>query len=216
MNFKHPKADLKRRYILTFQFSLILSLLFLLALTKMELNSDADLSYMFQPDELDVSIELPPQIPPKTPPAPIKPWMPAEVPNDTPIEIEVNIPNLEIDSFLYEVPAQPSNNNDENQIFDSFGIEILPQMQGGLQKLYANIEYPEVARKAGIQGLVTIQFIVNKEGDVEDPTILRGIGGGCDEEVLRVIKLMKFSPGVQNGRIVNVKMAQSVRFELNN
>ena len=84
-------------------------------------------------------------------------------------------------------------------------------MTGGLKKFYS-----EIARKTGIDGIVIVQFIVNKMGEVESPQIIRGIGGGCDEEVLRVIKKMKFSPGIQNGILVNVKMSQSVRFQLKN
>ena len=53
-------------------------------------------------------------------------------------------------------------------------------------------------------------------GEVENPQIIRGIGGGCDEEVLRVIKKMKFSPSIQNGIVVKVKIYQSVRFQLKN
>ena len=51
-------------------------------------------------------------------------------------------------------------------------------MIGGLKKLYSEIKYPEIARKTGIDGIVIVQFIVNKMGEVESPQIIRGIGGG--------------------------------------
>lgn len=89
-------------------------------------------------------------------------------------------------------------------------------MKGGLKKLYSEITYPEKARAAGIEGRVYIEFIVDKNGKVAEPTLLRGIGGGCDEEVLKAIKLMEFTPGVQNGNLVKVRMSQVVVFKLNN
>ena len=85
-----------------------------------------------------------------------------------------------------------------------------------MQKFYSQLKYPEVAQKAGIEGLVTVSFIVNKEGEVSNIEILRGIGGGCDEEVIRVLKLTKFSAAIQNGRFVPVKMTQNIRFNLQN
>jgi protein TonB len=160
-------------------------------------------------------IELPPNTPPENPPAPIKPLIPIEVSDDTIIDDEPDIPNLEIDDFQYALPDAPEDIIEED-IFDVHGIEVLPAMHGGLIKLYSEIKYPEMARKAGIEGTVIVQFIVNKEGLVESPEIYRGIGGGCDEEVLRVIQKMRFSPGVQNGNLVKVRMAQAFRFQLQN
>ena len=216
MRQKHPKANLKKHYTIIFQISLILSLGFVLALTKIEIKQaeviDVDLIDCQLPETL---IELPPAIPKNDPPAPIKPLIPVEVPDDTILDEEPDIPNLEIDDFQYIIPDAPQDII-ENEIFDVHGIEVLPTMQGGLLKLYSEIDYPEIARKAGIEGTVIVQFIVNENGEVENPFIYRGIGGGCDEEVLRVIQLMQFSPGVQNGRLVKVRMAQSIRFQLNN
>ena len=73
-----------------------------------------------------------------------------------------------------------------------------------------------MAKRAAIEGKVIVQFTVNKLGEVENPEILRGIGGGCNEEVLRVLKKMKFSPGIQNDRPVNVRVTQTVVFKLTN
>lgn len=211
---KRFKSSLKANYVLFFQIGLIMSLSFFLALTKIHFNVDDTIQSVdeFEPEVL---IVLPPVIPPETPPAPLKPFMPVEVPDNSPIEIELDIPDLDITGFEYAIPEPPESEK-SNEIHDLWGIEVAPEMIGGIKELYKEVVYPEMAKKAGIEGLVTVQFIVNKKGEVEQPQILRGIGGGCDEEVLRVIRLMKFTPGVQNGNFINVRMAQSVRFELQN
>ena len=71
-----------------------------------------------------------------------------------------------------------------------------------------------MARRAGIEGRVTVQFIVNESGDVENAQVVRGIGGGADEEALRVVRQAKFEPGMQRGKPVRVRYALSVNFRL--
>lgn len=68
--------------------------------------------------------------------------------------------------------------------------------------------------QANIEGRVIVQFVINKEGDVTQPVVLRGIGGGCDEEALRVIKLAKFRPGMQRGKPVPVKYTIPILFKM--
>lgn len=92
-------------------------------------------------------------------------------------------------------------------------VEQMPQLHGSLDSLYRQIEFPELARKAGIQGRVMVEFIVNKKGNVEYPSVMRGLGGGCDEEALRVVKKAHFTPGKQQGKPVRVKYSLPVRFD---
>jgi len=85
-----------------------------------------------------------------------------------------------------------------------------------LQKfLGKNIEYPSLARDAGISGTVFVTFVVGKDGRVSAAKILRGIGGGCDKEALRVVnKMPKWKPGKQRGKPVKVQYNIPVRFTL--
>jgi protein TonB len=99
-------------------------------------------------------------------------------------------------------------------------VEEMPAYAEGNEALMrfisANLKYPELARKAGIEGRVYIYFIVNRDGTISNPELAKGIGGGCDEEALRVIKLLgKWIPGKQNGKPVKVKMAIPIVFKLN-
>jgi TonB family protein len=95
-------------------------------------------------------------------------------------------------------------------------VEEMPELIGGLAALQREIRYPETARRAGIEGRVYIQFIVNEQGDVENPRVIRGIGGGADEEALRVVSQAKFKPGVQRGRPVSVQYSLPIFFRLAN
>ncbi|RCR66940.1 TonB family protein [Larkinella punicea] len=93
-----------------------------------------------------------------------------------------------------------------------------PEFQGGLTALakflITNIQYPAEASRAGIQGRVTVSFVVDTEGNVDDVTVLRGIGHGTHEEAVRVVKATsgKWTPGVQQGRTVKVNYALAIYF----
>ena len=90
----------------------------------------------------------------------------------------------------------------------------MPSLKGGLSDLQKKVRYPEMARRAGIEGRVTVQFIVGIDGSIENPRVIRGIGGGCDEEAIRVVQSAKFTPGMQRGRPVRVQYSLPIVFRL--
>ena len=92
--------------------------------------------------------------------------------------------------------------------------EVMPELIGGLESLQESISYPEFARRAGLEGRVILQFIVNTDGSVSDAKVVRGIGGGCDEAALEAITNARFTPGLQRGRPVRVRFALPVTFRL--
>ncbi len=86
-----------------------------------------------------------------------------------------------------------------------------------LMHIYTNIKYPPQARESHIQGTVIASFIIEKDGSVTNAKILRGIGGGCDEEVVRIVNNMpNFLPGKQRGQNVRVQFNLPVKFKLDN
>ena len=93
-------------------------------------------------------------------------------------------------------------------------VEEMPELIGGLAALQREIRYPVIARKAGIEGRVILQFIIDEQGRVTESKVVRGIGGGCDEEALRAFQTMRFRPGKQRGKPVKVKMSLPVTFRL--
>jgi len=98
-------------------------------------------------------------------------------------------------------------------------VEEAPSYPGGdearIRFLQENIKYPQMARESGIQGTVYVTFVVEKNGSVTDVKVLRGIGGGCDEEAIRVIQAMPpWNPGKQRGKPVRVQFNMPIKFTL--
>ena len=123
-------------------------------------------------------------------------------------------------------PAKPSKKADTNKPDmkpDKNGVyqivEEMPVFPGGEQALMdyvsKNVVYPKEAQEKGISGRVFVGFIVEKDGSVSDVKVLRGIGGGCDEEAVRVISgLPKWKPGKQEGKPVRVSYQMPINFKL--
>ncbi|MFC0262157.1 TonB family protein [Fontibacter flavus] len=105
----------------------------------------------------------------------------------------------------------------QDEVFDV--VEDAPEFEGGMEALKnylkTNLKYTDFAKEKGIEGTVYVVFVVTKEGKVENPEILRGIGGGLDQEALRVIsESPAWIPGKQSGKDVNVRMRLPIRFKL--
>ena len=112
----------------------------------------------------------------------------------------------------------PPSNDPNNPVFEV--VEIMPDfpdggMSGLMQFLSKNIQYPINAQKNHTQGRVTVQFVVNKDGSISEPKIIRGVDPDLDGEAIRVISLMpKWKPGMQKGQPVRVKYTVPVMFRL--
>ena len=97
--------------------------------------------------------------------------------------------------------------------------EQMPVFPGGdkalIKFIAENVKYPQVAKKEGISGTVIVNFVVDKSGQIAQIKVIRGIGGGCDEEAARVIALMpKWSPGRDAGKTVDMKYTIPIKFAL--
>jgi protein TonB len=136
---------------------------------------------------------------------------------------------LWISSFLYVAQAfaqgesietiqeAPPAEESDSELFTF--VEQMPQFPGGpeamLKFISGNINYPEEASEAGIQGAVYVGFVVEKDGVIDEVRVLRGIGGGCDEEAVRVVSAMpNWEPGVQRGKPVRVRFNLPIRYRL--
>jgi protein TonB len=114
-------------------------------------------------------------------------------------------------SQLNAVPQQ------EDPIYEV--VDIPPVPKGGQQALLKiiakNLKYPDSALEEMIEGLVAVEFVVEKDGSISQLAIIKGIGYGCDEEALRVVALLKkWSPGILNGAPVRTRMRFPVKFKL--
>ena len=119
-----------------------------------------------------------------------------------------------------KIPMEDKPSGKDSYGQDYYDIVATPSMpNGGLegwsQYLSSNLKYPEEAREKGISGTVIATFLVNNEGNLYDIEILRGIGGGCDEELLRVLKNSPtWTPGkLRTGEAVNTKQRMPVKFQ---
>jgi protein TonB len=124
-----------------------------------------------------------------------------------------------VDLSLMEVQAEvPKEEKVEKAEVFTY-VEEMPTFPGGgdafLSYVAQKIVYPEIAKRAGVEGRVAVSFVVSPSGAVSNVEVMKGIGAGCDEEAIRVIKSMpKWNPGKQNGRPVNVKVFVPIVFKL--
>jgi len=162
-------------------------------------------------------------VPPPPPPPPAATTQIQIVSNQEEIAIELEIEDLEIDvdakidvviPVLEELPEEIVV---EEEIFTI--VEKMPEFPGGLEALFTyfsqNMEYPDMAKDAKIEGKVYLTFVVDRDGGITGVKVLRGIGGGCDEEAVRVVKNMpRWNPGKQRGKPVRVQYNLPINFIL--
>lgn len=116
------------------------------------------------------------------------------------------------------IPAKPNSQTGiNNEVFTV--VEQQPEFTGGMramsQYLSRNLRYPKEARQGKVQGQVLVQFVVAQTGEIQNLRVLKGIGGGCDEEAVRVVSQMpNWNPGKQNGKAVSVQYNLPIQFSL--
>ncbi|MDN5205716.1 energy transducer TonB, partial [Fulvivirgaceae bacterium BMA10] len=135
-------------------------------------------------------------------------------------EIEVNL-DVEIteETAIEEIVFDDAP---EEEVADEVFVivEEQPTPVGGMSAfnkfISKNMKYPSKARRMGIQGKVYVQFVIDKDGSITEIQIIKGIGGGCNEEVVRVLNSHpKWNPGKQRGKPVKVKMTLPIVFKPN-
>jgi len=143
--------------------------------------------------------------------------------DETPDIPDIDI-NIEIDLDGYIDDPIIDDGNDDDDLTDEkivfVPVEDQPQFPGGeaaLMKFLSQIKYPEIARESLTEGIVYITFVVEKDGSISGVEVVKGIGNGCDEESLRIVKKMpKWIPGKQRGKAVRVRMNVPIKFVLSN
>ncbi len=217
---KSPEADLEKKRIPL----IITGLLFATAVVLVAFEWKTFETEIRNLGELDLDlieeeiIPISQQQPPPPPPPPAPTTVIEIVEDEKEIEEELIIDDMEIDeSTEIEFIETVEEEVVEEQIFTI--VEDMPSFPGGeaalLKYLGNNIKYPALAKDAGIQGTVFVTFVVDEEGNVKDVRVLRSIGGGCDEEAIRVVESMpKWTPGKQRGKPVKVQYNLPIRFTL--
>ena len=221
---KSPKANLENKKLMFIQIGMIISLL----IAWMAFEHKSYDKREIDPSLLNRTVEVDEEMVEITKQEEQKP-QPVEMPKQTTqleiVQDDVEVEDIEINAEVDQqevieeyVPVEVEEEDvQEQEIFQI--VEEMPSYPGGEGKLMEyvakNIKYPQIARETGIQGRVFVGFVVEPDGSVSNVKVLRGIGGGCDEEAVRVVKNMpKWKPGKQRGKAVRVSYMLPVNFKL--
>lgn len=224
---KNPKADVARLSGLFYNVGLIVALLLCITAFEWKFYDNLETIDLGQlEDSFDETIEIPvTEMPP--PPAPVlqQPEIvevkdEEEIKQDIQVNMDVEVQQDAVPDVPVKIdapPPPPPVEEKEDEIF--LVVEENAEPVGGMQKFYEfvskNLEYPKQARRMGVEGRVVIQMVVDKDGTLTDPKVLKGIGSGCDEEAVRVLKSSpKWKPGKQRGKPVKVKVTVPIIFKL--
>ncbi|ACY47902.1 energy transducer TonB [Rhodothermus marinus] len=220
--YKVPEADLRQYYRLLIMLGLALALALLIVLFRIPWRPKTEVALAVTEQEV-VQLEEIVQTRQELPPPPLpRPTVPVAVPDETileeePVSFDVS---LDINEAITELPPPPpppepeqeAQPEEEQEIF--VVVEEMPEIIGGIERLYELLEYPELARKAGMEGLVVVQFVVEPDGSVSNVQVIRSAGRLLDEAAIRAVKQLRFKPGRQRGRPVRVRFSLPIRFKL--
>jgi protein TonB len=214
---KTKKADLMAKYKKVFEISLIVALALLIVAFKFfpDLKGSGVVTEgpqeLFQVEQIDQTKQE------NRPPPPPKPPIPIEAPSSDVLE-DIEIGDTEID-INEQIDAPPPPPKEDKKVVEEepvyfVAVEEMPEPIGGIGEIQKKIVYPEIAKRAGVEGKVYVLAFVDESGNVTDAKIIKGIGAGCDEAALNAVKKTKFKPGKQRGKAVKVQVSIPVVFKL--
>ena len=223
---KNPKADLENRRGLYLEIGLVVILVAALVafnVKSYDKEEKEQIERVATDEQEEIIIqtqqeELPPPPPPEAPEVTTEFEV---VEDDAEIKTELVV-NAEVTDDTKNIEITPVKIEEEEeeedvQIFTV--VENDPEFPGGMEALYKylrdNIKYPQLARDNNITGKVYVTFVVERDGSIANPRVLKDIGGGCGAEAIRVVKSMpKWTPGKQRGKAVRVQFNLPVNFNL--
>ena len=222
---KTPSADLTKKVGMFNNLGLAVAVGLTLAAFEYKSFDDSglkDLGSVADNFEELLDVPITQQPPPPPPPPTMEQPVIEEIPDEVEIEEKIEV-NFDVDvketTVIAEVAIKEVVIEEEkaDQIFDV--VETQPNPPGGMsgwnKYLSNNLKYPTQARRMGVEGTVIVVFVINTDGSIQDVEVLRGIGGGCDEEAVKVVtKAPKWEPGKQRGKPVRTRMRLPIRFKL--
>ena len=222
---KSPKADLESKKSTFILIGLVVSLFVVWRVFEYKSYDKQSLDEFQRTVEVieEEMVEITKQEQPKPqPPAPKPQVTQIEiVDNEEEIEDEIEIDaEVSQDEVIEEYFAPAEIEEEEIVEAEIFKVvEVMPEFPGGAAKMMEyiqkNMKYPMMARESDIQGRVFVNFVVEPDGSISNVAVLRGIGGGCDEEAVRVVNSMpKWNPGKQRGTAVRCAFTVPIIFKL--
>lgn len=219
---KTEKADLTNKTGLFFGIGLLITMTVIVSAFEYKTYDDTGVKDLArQNTNMEEILEVPPTEQPPPPPPKIQQPQIIEIPDEEEIKEEINV---EFDAEITEetkveaitiTVEQPKEDVDE--IF--MVVEEAATPVGGMQAFYEyvgkKLKYPAQARRMNIEGKVFVEFVVNRDGSIQDVKAIKGIGAGCDEEAVRVIQSAPaWKPGKQRGKAVRQRMVLPITFRL--
>ncbi|HPM30301.1 MAG TPA: energy transducer TonB [Chryseolinea sp.] len=219
---KTEKADLTNKSFLFFSIGLLVSLsIAIMAFTHKTYDDTSAKDLNKNQASVEEIMEVPPTDQPPPPPPVIQQPQIIEVPDEKKIEEEIDI-NMDTevteDTKVEEIVIQPTvEKEDVDQIFSI--VEEQATYKGGMASFYEfvgkKIKYPAQAKRMNIEGKVFVEFVIERDGRLTDVKAIKGIGGGCDEEAVRVVMSSPgWSPGKQRGKPVRTRFVIPINFKL--
>jgi len=220
---KNPKVNLENKRKIFYEIGLIVALILVFAAFEYRTYDKYELPDYHKNGLFvieDMAIRTVHKKPPPPPPVKRKPPI-IKIVDDSEID---DSPDIEIDALTDETEEnwdlpELAEDTEIVEIQPFVSVQQMPEFPGGLSGLYKyfrdNLRYPTRAKELGISGTVYIRFIVERDGSISNVEIYRGIGGGCDEEAVRIVNGMpQWEPGRQRGTAVRVLHTIPLKFTL--
>jgi periplasmic protein TonB len=209
---KSPDADLRLKYPKVLEISLIIAIaFFIIAFRFMPIWDGPVLVVTSDQDVVDIEdIDITRQE--ERPPPPPRPPIPIEAPSDDVID-DIDITWSELD--IYEdvpPPPPPKQEEEEEQFF--LAVEDMPEIIGGIESIQRRVKYPELAKRAGVEGTVYVYAFVDAQGNVVRTEVVNDPGAGLGDAAASAVAEAKFKPGRQRGQPVPVRISIPVHFRL--
>lgn len=209
----NPKVDLKAKskkmLELSLAISLLLHILIFVIFPKFEFEAVevAQATVLVKVDEIEQTEQV------RRPPPPNVPAVPVES-EDEDVADDVTIDETTFD-FADVPPPPPPPPEEEEEIPPFLPIEDQPTIIGGYEAIRKHLKYPEIAKKAGIEGSVYIRALIGKDGSPEKIEVLKGLGNvGCNEAAVEAVKHVRFTPAKQRNKTVKFWFTIPIKFQL--
>lgn len=215
--YKNPKLDLRGKWKRIFELSLIFAISLLIIAFKFYPRFEKEQTEIAVIEEELKVEDIVNTKQENRPPPPPKPPILIEAPSDQALDdIDVSDLELDINEVVDTPPPPPTKKEVEVEAEPEFfqAVEEMPEPVGGIGAIQEKIVYPELAKRAGVQGKVHIKAFVDENGNVTKTELIKGIGAGCDEEAMKAVKATKFKPGKQRMKPVKVQVTVPVVFRL--
>jgi protein TonB len=207
------RVKFKLRYRKVIELSLVMALLLLIIVFQAFKRFESEITIKEQPKVVIKVEEVPPTEQIERPPPPARPSVPIPT-EDEDVPEDLTIEETEI-NFEEEPPPPPPPPKEDEEVPAFVPYDSPPEPIGGFAAIQRNLSYPEIARRAGVEGMVMIYALINTRGEVVQTKVLKSLGNnGCDEAAIEAIKKVKWKPALQRDKPVKVWVSIPVNFKL--